>query len=189
MKKLTLFLIIVFSLLAIDLPFMMAYQATVSTLQFPYAEQTNTFNYLQDKEPLLVEYTAAELSHLDDVKKVMKFANFYLIFLLVVEIFILIIIFQTDKKYFYRPFLYGGLVAGSILLLSMLWGLADFTSFFKFMHQLIFPQGNWIFPEGSKLTTLFPVPFFMQVIKQLFLQSILFSLIFIGIGLFLKKKN
>jgi len=50
MKKNLLILIIIFSILAIDLPFMLAYESSLVTLRFTDTEQTNTLNYLQNKE-------------------------------------------------------------------------------------------------------------------------------------------
>ncbi len=189
MKKLTLILIIIFSLLAIDLPVMLAYQSSLSTLHFSNPEQTNTLRFLENKEPLLVDYTEDEISHLEDVKKLMSFANFYFIFLLVVEILILIIIFQTEKKEFYKTFLYGGIVSTSILLLTVLWALADFSSLFNLFHQSFFQAGTWVFDSSLKLVNLFPVSFFFKITKEIFIKALIFSIIFIILGLYLKKKR
>jgi len=47
-------------------------------------EQDNTIQYLQNKEELQLNYTSEELSHLQDVKKVMRKADyvFYVLLLL-----------------------------------------------------------------------------------------------------------
>ena len=167
MKKTTLILIIIFSILAIDLPFMLAYESSLATLQFNNPEQINTIRFLKNREPLLVEYTENEISHLNDVKKIMHFADYYFIFLLVIEIVLLIAIYQLEKKQFYKPFLYGGIVSTSILVITLLWALIDFSSLFTFFHNAFFPQGNWMFPAGSKLTTLFPADFFLKITKEI----------------------
>lgn len=188
MKKNILILIIIFSIFAIDLPFMLAYQSTLVTLNFNNPEQANTLNFLQNKEPLLVDYTEDEISHLNDVKRLMRMASHYFVFVLVIEIFLLIAIYQIDKKQFYKPFLYGGMVSTAVLLLTLLWALVDFSSLFNLFHQIFFPMGNWIFPSTGKLVNLFPASFFFQITKEIFIKSLMSSIIFIGLGLYLKKK-
>ena len=188
MKKNILILIILFSILAIDLPLMLAYESSLVTLHLADSEQTNTINYLQNKEPLSVDYTKDETSHLNDVQKLMHFANNYFIFVLVIEIFLLIAIYQIDKKQFYKPFLYGGIVSTAVLLLILLLTLIDFSSLFTLFHQIFFPQGNWMFPETGKLVNLFPAAFFYQITKEIFIKSLMSSIIFIGLGLYLREK-
>lgn len=188
MKKNLLILIIIFSILAIDLPFMLAYESSLVTLHFTDAEQTNTLNYLQNKEPLLVDYTEEEISHLEDVKRLMHFANNYFVFVLVIEIFLLVIIYQIDKKQFYKPFLYGGIISTAVLLLTLFWALLDFSSLFNLFHQIFFPQGNWQFPDTGKLVNLFTASFFYQITKEIFIKSLMSSIIFIGLGLYLREK-
>jgi hypothetical protein len=158
-RKYILILIIIFSVLAIDLPVMLAYQSSLFSLQLNNPEQVNTLNFL------------------------------HFIFLLVVEIFILIIIYQKARKEFYKPFLYGGIVSSAVLLFTLLWALADFGSLFTFFHQIFFPMGNWQFAATGKLVNLFPFEFFYGLTKEIFIKSLIFSIIFIAVGLFLRKKR
>jgi len=133
-------------------------------------------------------YTEDEISHLEDVKKLMHFANNYFVFILVIEIFLLVVIYQIDRKQFYKPFLYGGIISTAVLLLTLFWALMDFSSLFNLFHQIFFPQGNWQFPETGKLVNLFTASFFYQITKEIFIKSLMSSIIFIGLGLYLKKK-
>ena len=122
MKRITLILIIIFCVLAVDMPFMLAYETSLLSLEFDDEEQINTLNYLKGKEDLRVEYSAEEVSHLEDVKKLMQWADFYFIFLWVAGIIILILIYNLERKEFYKAFLYGGIVSLSVLFLTLLFG-------------------------------------------------------------------
>ena len=188
MKRQTLILIIIFSILAIDLPIMLAYQTSLLTLEFQNQEQTNTFNYLTNQEDLQVDFTLEEVSHLKDVKELMRSLGYYFVFLLVVEIFIIVMIYQTDKKQLYKPFLYGGITSTSVLLLTLLWTVIDFNSIFTLFHQIFFQAGTWIFSQNNKIIQLFPIDFFFNTAKNIFIKSLAFSLGLIGLGLYLKKK-
>ena len=182
MKRQTLILIIIFSILAIDLPFMMAYQSSVFSFQFENYEQANTLNYLRNKGPLIVEYSEKEISHLEDVKRVMGYANFYFMFLLVVEVFLLVMIFRTDRKEFHKAFLYGGLTSLAVLFLTLIWALTDFNSLFTAFHNAFFETGTWTFASTDKLVNLFTHDFFYQTAKEIFIKSIIFSFILTFIG-------
>lgn len=188
MKRQILILIIIFSIFAIDFPVMIAYQTSLLSLEFQNTEQTNTFNYLTNQETLQVDFTSAEISHLEDVKKLMRTMGYYFIFLLVIEIFIIIMVYQTDKKQIYKPFLYGGLTSTAVLLLTLLWTVIDFNSVFNLFHRAFFQAGTWIFSPDSKLIQLFPVNFFFNTAKEIFIKALVLSLGLVGLGIYLKKK-
>jgi len=189
MKRLTFSLILIFSILAVSLPVMLAYKSALSDIPVSSYEQVNTLDYVFGKEILKVDYTANEISHLQDVQKLISYARYYFIFLLVAEIFLLIAIYQTDRKEFYRPFLYGGLASFVFIFLVLSFMLTDFGSVFTLFHQIFFPQGNWQFASGSLLTGLFTESFFYKIAMEIFVKSIIFSIIFIVLGFFLRKKT
>lgn len=189
MKKLVFSLVLIFSILAVSLPVMLAYKSALSDIPVSNYEQVNTLNYVFGKDALKVDYTPNEISHLQDVQRLIKYANYYFIFLIIIEIFLLISIYQADKKEFYRPFLYGGLASFVFIFMVLSFMLTDFGSVFTLFHLIFFPQGNWQFASGSLLINLFPESFFYQIAKEIFVKSIIFSIIFIILGLFLRKKT
>lgn len=187
MKRITLILIIIFSILAVDWPVMLAYESTVFSLSVSGDEQVNTLEYLFDDGDLLVDYTAAEVSHLADVKKVLEWADYYFIFLLAVEVFLLVMIYCLERKELWKAFFYGGIVSSCVLVLILLWSLIDFNSLFTLFHLVFFPQGNWMFAEGSKLITLFDYNFFFSLAAGIFVKAIIFSVLMVLVGLGIKK--
>lgn len=189
MKRSTFFLVLIFSILAVSLPVMLAYKSAISNISVSSQEQVNTLNYLFYNQELKVDYTENEISHLQDVQRLVEFAKYYFIFLLVVEIVLLILIYQTDKKEFYQPFLYSGLASFIFIFLVLSFILTDFETIFTLFHKIFFPQGNWQFASGSLLTSFFPESFFYKIATEIFVKSIIFSIIFIVLGFFLRKKS
>lgn len=47
----------------------------------------------------------------------------------------------------------------------------NFERIFIGFHEIFFPEGNWAFPEGSTIITLFPEAFFRQMAVSIFLLS------------------
>lgn len=189
MKKAVLILIVVFSLLAIDLPVMLAYQSTITAIPVSGEEQIKTLDYVFGKGDLDVDYTAEEASHLEDVRQVIKWMNYYFVFLLLAEILILVVIFNLDRKELWKAFFYGGIVSTSVLGVTLLWAFFDFSSLFTFFHQIFFPMGNWQFPVGSKLVTLFDYYFFFSLAREIFVKALVFSLLMFLAGLWLRRKS
>ncbi|MCK4589422.1 MAG: DUF1461 domain-containing protein [Nanoarchaeota archaeon] len=188
MKKLTLILIIIFSILAIDLPVMLAYESSVFSLSVSDSEQINTLDYVFGRSELTVDYSPEEVSHLEDVQRVIGWADYYFIFLLVVEIFLLVMIYRIEKKEFWKAFFYGGIVSSGVLLLTVFWALIDFNSLFTVFHQIFFPMGNWQFAADSKLVNLFSFEFFYGLVKGIFVKALIFSVLLVLVGLGLRKK-
>ena len=65
-----------------------------------------------------------------------------------------------------------------ICLFVLLYFLGNnFWALFEKFHYIFFPQGNWAFPEGSLIITIFPFGFFYDF----FFKLITVSLIIAGI--------
>jgi uncharacterized membrane protein len=58
----------------------------------------------------------------------------------------------------------------------------NFISLFENFHYIFFPQGNWAFPEGSLIITIFPFGFFYDFFFRLLLSSLLISIILLFAG-------
>ena len=127
---------------------------------------------------VMLNYTSAELSHLNDVKKVMRMVNFFFYFSLIV-IILMLTYYRKEKEELVKLLYYGGITTlvalGSIFILSLLF----FNQAFTIFHLLFFPQGNWIFPIDSLLIQTFPLDFFIGISKMIFIFGLLFGLLLI----------
>lgn len=128
--------------------------------------------YVLSKDVKIDFLTYNEISHLNDVRNLVKYV------FLIRDISLIIIIFSfsyfyINKKtdYFMKILKNGFLILFSFTLLLLASTLLFFDSLFIFFHQIFFPQGNWAFEPSSNLIILFPKEFW---IKQF--------LIFIGIS-------
>src|SRR3989338_3438513 len=172
-------------LFCISLPLFLLLISYQTTLFFTdlTAEQRAVFDFLQ-KEDKLQGYTEPELSHLEDVKRVMTFAEvvFYSLLLLTS----LILTYYRREKHFIITLLrYAGITTVSLLIVLLTAVAVSFTSSFTFFHQLFFPQGNWTFPADSMLIQAFPLEFFITISRNIFLQAFLIGSLFILVSYYL----
>lgn len=135
------------------------------------ANQKNTINFLNNNEELTLNYTAAEISHLEDVKVVMKYAD-YLFYILLLVLTLTFTYYKKEQK---RLLYYGGLT--TIICLVLLLGLTIvfFDQTFTLFHNIFFSQGNWRFAPDSLLITTFPIEFFMKISRLIFIQTLFFG--------------
>jgi hypothetical protein len=129
----------------------------------------NIVAYVRGDSPLTARLLPDEVSHLEDVKSLMSrlFVLFYVV--AAASAVLLVYIFVKKRKDFVNTLLYSSL---SVFALSILLCLlsVDFSPFFTVFHKIFFPGGNWAFPEGTKLITLFSQEFF-----RLFFVKLLFN--------------
>ncbi|MBI2665931.1 DUF1461 domain-containing protein [Candidatus Woesearchaeota archaeon] len=125
-------------------------------------------------------FTYLEISHLQDVKKVMFLIDKLFLFFLVVS-FGMIFYLGKDMDTLKKIFLCSGIstIIGTIFLL--LSAIFIFPSAFTIFHQVFFPQGNWIFPVDSLLIKIFPETFFKKISEYIFLVSLLFGMVLVAI--------
>jgi integral membrane protein (TIGR01906 family) len=155
----------------------------------PVAQEENTriLSYLNG--PLfgandLDFLTAAERSHMTDVKRLFDIAFILYIFGLGIIIGT-ITVFAAQKLWLrFDEMLARSLraVGWTLIGLCALGGAAallDFTRFWALFHALLFPQGNWAFPYDSVLITLYPPSFFASFALRVFLYLFATSIGFI----------
>ncbi len=143
--------------------------------------QENTIDYLQNNGELLLNYTSSEGSHLEDVKKVMRFSDYLFYFCLLV--LTLILTFYRKKKEETKKLLVDGGITTAVLLgMILLFLLTAFNSAFTLFHNLFFPQGNWMFAFDSLLIQTFPLDFFIGMSYKIFLLSLGLGIGIIVIG-------
>ena len=59
----------------------------------------------------------------------------------------------------------------------------NFLELFENFHLIFFPQGNWAFPEGSLIITIFPFGFFYDFFFKLILNSLIIALVLFALGI------
>lgn len=185
---------IIIILFCFSLPIFLLLLSYQLTLQFyPQTEnQQQTIQFVQGRTPEVelksaLNYTSAELSHLQDVQKVMSTTEYLFLISFLTTLTILGLNFR-NKTILKKLLRYGGiatLIATGIILLFL---LVAFNSSFTIFHQLFFPQGNWQFPFDSLLIQTFPLEFFIGVSKTIFIQALTYGILFIG-GSFLFRNG
>lgn len=154
----------------------------------------NIFNFLKDKEELKY-FNDNEKSHMEDVKKIISNITFFYYLstvLFIILLFIIYILSKKDKILFIenisKILLFSSSAALLFLLIFFLWSVFSFETLFLLMHTLLFPQGNWMFPNDSLLIILFPENFFFSIGLRIFIYAIFQSIIFFILGYWLRKQ-
>ncbi len=150
-------------------------------------EQQNTLDYLKNKETLNLNYTANELSHLQDVKEVMRTVDYLFYFSLLICTF-LITSYQKEKSQIVKLLCYGGLSVSLTIVLLLVFTLFLFNFTFTVFHQLFFPQGNWTFPADSLLITIFPLTFFTKITIKIFLLGSFLGILVFASSYIIREK-
>ena len=144
----------------------------------------NILGYYQNKNSLSNEFNEREQQHLQDVKKVVKWIEWinYLLVIIVVGLLVW-------KRYEIEEVLIcSGLFSlGFILLFSLIIAI-NFGFFFDLMHKLLFTTGSWMFdPAIEILTRIYPISLFTDFGLFWVRNIIISSLLFIIIGITIKK--
>ncbi len=152
--------------------------------------------YIRGKEDSFNKelFKQSEISHLKDVRTLIKKARLCLIFAIIALISSIGFLFILCKKRFPKIlsisiFLSGAFILAvtAIILLSSTMG---FDGFFIVFHKLFFPQGNWLFSSSDSLIRIYPSEFFYDIAKKIFTSIIIYGNILIGVGIisiYLKK--
>lgn len=145
------------------------------------------FKYKRDFETFELKgsikfFNETEISHLDDVRILLK--KLLIVFYVSIALFAVLSILLVEKKSkrFLKNISLSGLISSVILicLFVLLYFLGNnFWALFDKFHYVFFPQGNWAFPEGSLIITIFPFGFFYDF----FFKLITVSLIIAGVVL------
>ncbi len=140
--------------------------------------QKQVFGFLQNEGELQEGFTPAEISHLGDVKQVMKYAE-YVFYALLLIVTITLTYCRRDKELVLKLLGYGGKTTLLVMLLIFLISFFFFNELFTLFHLLFFPQGNWLFPADSMLIQIFPTDFFITISRNIFLLTLSWGILFI----------
>jgi|GEM_PF-3181323 len=129
-------------------------------------------SYIAGKVPeLTVAMTPAEQSHLADVRTlVLQGKILFIIFLASLGVCFLALPLQLKEL---SSIVRNGALLAIVVTLLL---LAGFGTAFQLFHELLFPQGNWMFPADSVLITLFPFQFFFRLVLGAFIVLLLLAL-------------
>lgn len=154
----------------------------------------NLINFLKGRDDLRY-FNADEQAHMQDVKIIISALNFtyYTSALFFIILFIMAYYYYKSSKgrflsFISRILIYGSIAAFCFLAVIFLWSVFSFESLFFLMHLVLFPQGNWTFPMDSLLITLFPEQFFFDISLRIFIYAIFQSVVFLIIGIWLRKQ-
>ena len=142
------------------------------------ANQQNTIDFLQEKAELELPFTEEEVSHLQDVKKLMKVINYLFYFSLLILTLILTY-YKKNVQQVKKLLRYGGITTIVVVLITIFILWLSFSKLFTLFHHVFFPQGNWIFPTDSLLIQTFPIDFFNSISLRIFGLSLFISLILV----------
>ena len=128
-------------------------------------------------------YSTSEIAHLQAVKQLTDLARLALPFA-GLSLIGLLAFAKTRRG---RLLVTGGLV--NLGLIGLIFLLIQFAwaPFFIGFHEVIFPQGNWAFPESSLLIRLFPETFWQTAFLVVGLFITIFSFIEFLSGLILNR--
>ena len=124
-----------------------------------------------------------EKSHLQDVKniiswmKAISIAAAVLLFAFIMRLRIL----TGFKPNIRRILVYSGITTLGVLAVLFVLSL-NFPAFFNAFHQVLFPQGNYAFPDYYLLIKMFPQGFFEGFARKMFFHTAIMSLILIFLG-------
>lgn len=153
-----------------------------------------TFDGEYEPEPF---YTEDELSHMQDTKKV--FRGFFItsyIFIAVALTFIAVSYFYTLRNQkstsFNRIYAEGAIIGSSVFLfmgmLLLLCLILFFTQMFSIFHDILFPQGNWMFYDSSNMIRMLPETLFYNAAVIIVSVGFISAVSFLISGIFLIRK-
>ncbi len=149
-------------------------------------DYTNQVKYADESMSAVAVFTLDEVSHLEDVRILL--ARIFILYYssLVVFIIITLLLIERDIKNFIRNLGITFIISSAVMLLFVMiiyfFG-KNFPALFENFHLLFFPQGNYAFPEGSLIITLFPSGFFYDFFVRLILSSTIISVVLLVTGI------
>jgi Protein of unknown function (DUF1461). len=149
------------------------------------------FKYKRDFETFELKgnikfFNESEISHLDDVRILLK--KILTVFYISIALFALLTILLIEKrlKLFLKNISLSAMISSIVLicLFVLLYFLRNnFWALFDRFHYIFFPQGNWAFPEGSLIITIFPFGFFYNFFFKLITVSLVTAVIMLACGI------
>ncbi|MBT3304171.1 DUF1461 domain-containing protein [Candidatus Woesearchaeota archaeon] len=129
-----------------------------------------------------IEMSEDELRHMQSVKNVNDGVKITIYALIIV---LGILLYRTNFE-FYKIF-YNMWIPLAVFLAICAFA-SIFPNFsFELLHKIFFPQGNYTFPTGTTLVTMYPFSFFKSLFLRVFTTTTILSGILVLIGYYRKQ--
>ena len=170
-------LVVIFSIVLPIFLLLLSYQVVLFFTPLTSAQE-DVFLFLEGMGALETEFTELEASHLEDVRKVMVYAD-YVFYILLLSLTLVLTAYRKKRDFVLRLFDYGGKATVGIMIFWGVLSLLFFDFVFASFHKIFFPQGNWIFAPDSLLIQTFPLEFFVSISRNIFILTLFLGIIFI----------
>jgi len=141
--------------------------------------------YVDEGRNESISFTVDEVSHLYDVRRLLT--AIFITYIAVILLFLIMMVLLVERNA--ASILYNtGLVflSSSILMIVFITVLyfmgRNFPVLFENFHRVFFPGGNYAFPRGSLIITLFPFGFFYDFFVRLIMASAIISVTLLMAG-------
>ncbi len=143
-------------------------------------------------------FTPDEINHFKDVRSLLL--KIFILYCTSIVLFIILSFFiiKRETGNFFKNFSILFMISSVVVLffILLLYFLGNnFPVLFENFHEIFFPQGNYTFPSGSLIITIFPFGFFYDFFKNIILGSAVLSVVILAAGIIfiitdrLRKKN
>lgn len=165
--------------------FTQADRLTGAGLSIDYLLNDSSIDYfiqfkLSDGSPF---YNERELSHMLDVKILIKDA--FSVWFMLLAILIMVgagAKARNDMRPFWKALSRGGLLTIMMIALVLVFVILAFTSLFTQFHMLFFTGDTWLFEYSDTLIRLFPMQFWQDAFIWMAVLSILQALVIFILG-------
>lgn len=149
-------------------------------------DHTIKVRYSDESISTVASFRPEEISHLDDVRILL--VRIFILYCVSIILFVIMTFLLIEKniKNFIRNLGLIFTISSSFMLLFIiiLYFLGEnFPVLFDNFHKVFFPQGNYTFPGGSLIITLFPSGFFYNFFIRLILSSTIISVVLLVVGI------
>lgn len=128
-------------------------------------------------------YTENELSHMHDVREIIKNVSFVYYFSIIIFLVLIILAYMYYRPDFVKIISLVLIYSGAItILLIFLFYLTSFTDLFGNFHKLFF-DGNYSFSASSNLIRMYSEQFFYLFAKKILTVSLIKGVVGLGLGL------
>ena len=138
-------------------------------------------------------YDQADILHMKDVKGLIWLDYSLLLSAVIYSLVYILVSVIWNKRNGRRELAlgaaWGGGLTVALLCFLGIFVVTSFDSFFITFHEIFFPQGNWQFPFGDHMITLFPDGFWSNVTMLVGLVALVLAIIVWCVGFVLLRIN
>ena len=146
-------------------------------------------NFFKSNKELSSEYSEREAIHLEEVKELIQSLNSTFRLGILLVILMSLSLYIKNKKDFAKGLFYGGNLTIILLIIFLIIFLINFQFFFTIFHKLLFKTDYWLLESESKLLQQFPIQFWTQGFRSLFIFVFIEGLVISSLGYLIRKKE